>query len=95
MIKSVSSSNIVRELIFNESIILMDKGDRIEFEYIKKPVKFVFRFDTSGVAYDSTVNPAKANIFDITLHQWSAKTYVETSTPWELIFDAGYERANI
>jgi hypothetical protein len=89
MIKAISQNGVSRELVLNDTIIMADKYDTLEYEVTWQNTKFIirFRFDDKGDNLKTTLNPSSDNVFDITLHRWYSSTFVESSTPWTISFN--------
>lgn len=88
MITSISEKGIKRKLIMTESIILVEKSDKICFDVVNNDDQFqlFFGFSETGKEYSSTSNPTTdPNIYDITLNKWNGSGFIETIKPWELI----------
>lgn len=86
MIEAISNLNKRRKVVFNDSVILVDKNDHLVFEFDLKgqKVQFVFRFDDSREKFQTTLNPSDDFTFDLTLHRWYSTAFVESTSPWNL-----------
>ena len=89
MIKSISKENKERELVFNDSFILVEKYDTLECDISWKNYNFklIFRFDDNGENFKSTLNPSSNDSFDVSLHRWYSTTFVESSSPWYITYN--------
>ncbi|MEZ0130626.1 DUF6864 domain-containing function [Flavobacterium sp. LBUM151] len=89
MITAISEKGIKRKLIMNESIILVEKSDKVFFDVENNNddrFQLIFGFSEIGKEYSSTSNPTSdPNIYDITLNRWNGPAFIETTKPWELI----------
>lgn len=89
MIKSTSKAGIRKKLVYNESIILAEKNDTIEFPIMNGTQELfvvIFRFDDEGTEFTSTMNPTfDPNHYDVTLHRWYSSSFVETTSPWDIL----------
>jgi hypothetical protein len=88
MITSISEKGIKRKMIMSESVILVEKSDKICFDVDNNDDRFqiIFGFSETGKEYSTTSVPnIDPNIYDITLNRWNGSSFIETSKPWELI----------
>jgi hypothetical protein len=90
MITSTSSAGIHRQLLLNESVILVEKSDIISFlvDNTSKNDSFqlIFRFSDTGKEYSSTLNLSNSpNTYDITLFRWNGISFIETQKAWEVV----------
>lgn len=72
------------ELVLNESLLLLDKNDRIIvpliYDSLKWKLNIIFINDDTINEYSGTMTFDKENII-YTLNKWDSDSYVETTTP--------------
>jgi len=87
MITTISTSGIQRDLLLTTSLILVDKNDSVKILVNGGQDDFFYlQFNFSDTGHDfqtsSTYNKDR-RIYDIVLHKWDGKEFIETQYPWE------------
>lgn len=96
MITAVNKDgSIKRELVFNETILMVDKYDALTFEVKNErfgmSIKFHFTFSDTGEKYGSDGNLSDdGNEVFLTLHNWYSAYRVENIDPIELDLISGH-----
>jgi Domain of unknown function (DUF6864) len=95
MIKATSKDGkIKRELIYNQSVLMVDKYDSLSFQVIDVKllmnVTFNFEFSDTGKKYSAegkiSEDGSKVNL---TLNNWYSTSRVENTVPMELNLKSG------
>ena len=86
MVTAISKEGIQRMLIYNESVLTVDRSDVLSFHVVDKniPVEFTinFSFKDDGEQFTSSLNVSPdGKIIDLILFNWNSTNFVETTEP--------------
>ena len=89
MIIATSKDGYNRRVIYNESVILVDREDKLSFHFTDEKLKFEvtlnYIFSDEGEEYKTTGNVSEdGKTITMTLHKWDNTLGAEVTKPIEL-----------